>query len=321
MKRRDTVTSMISVGSWAMTVAALAVVSTPAAAEPGKKGAAGTPAEAPSVASVNLAVIVAKCGSTPAATCGYPTAAGSVFDGFRWGMSHVDVAELYNKTAGILDREYNADLSRVSPGREMTALEHERDDRKRAVESAYIVFGNVPTGYDATALKGEYSYRNKESITTVEVRGGGKRHFFYLGNAPADRLWKIYEEIPLTENHPLGKNFKEAVARVSASLANPGRMKEASEENNFRATADWQDDRTHLRVLERGTDSAKRPVVAIILEERQTLQALPQIRSTKAADPFALDPSVAQITSGSISDPNATRDAGAPDAATGKKKR
>ena len=47
--------------------------------------------------------------------------------------------------------------------------------------------------------------------------------------------------------------------------------------------------------------------------------ALPQLRANKAEDPFALDPSVRQITSGGVSDPNATIDAGAPPAPKKKK--
>ena len=52
-----------------------------------------------------------------------------------------------------------------------------------------------------------------------------------------------------------------------------------------------------------------------MLEDKRTLANLPQLRANKVDDPFALDPSIAAITRGGISDPSAGRaqpDAGAP---------
>jgi hypothetical protein len=76
-------------------------------------------------------------------------------------------------------------------------------------------------------------------------------------------------------------------------------------------SSDWQDASTHLRADDRSGDG----VVGIVLEDKRTLAALPQLRSVKPVDPMAIDPSVAAITHGTISDPNAWRvkpDAGAP---------
>jgi hypothetical protein len=60
---------------------------------------------------------------------------------------------------------------------------------------------------------------------------------------------------------------------------------------------------THLRADDLGDGN-----VAVILEERNTLGNLAQLRANKEVDPLAMDPSIAAITrSGSISDPNAAR--------------
>ena len=119
-----------------------------------------------------------------------------MMDGLKWGMTHVEVLTAYNKIDGLFDREYNAQLQKLQPGVQMKALEAERDNRKSAFERSFIEFKETPTGYDATALKGEYSYRNHEAIMTVE-RNGKKRFFFFIGAPPGDRLWKVYRQRPV----------------------------------------------------------------------------------------------------------------------------
>ena len=79
-------------------------------------------------------------------------------------------------------------------------------------------------------------------------------------------------------------------------------------------SCDWQDAVTHLRADDRSGEG----VVGIVMEEKRTLASLPQLRSVKAVDPLALDPSIAAITGG-ISDPNAAQ--GRPDAGKPKKKK
>jgi hypothetical protein len=45
--------------------------------------------------------------------------------------------------------------------------------------------------------------------------------------------------------------------------------------------------------------------VGVVLEDRNTLSNINNLRSNKADDPLAMDPSVSAITKGNISDPNA----------------
>ena len=51
----------------------------------------------------------------------------------------------------------------------------------------------------------------------------------------------------------------------------------------------------------------------MVLEERNTLGNLAQLRANKEVDPLAMDPSISAVTRYNISDPNQTRahDAGA----------
>ena len=158
----------------------------------------------------------------------------------------------------------------------------------------------TPTGYDNTDLKSEFTYRNNEAILFVE-RQGKKRYFFFMGAEPGERLWKIYDEIPLSDAGSLGKTYAEAVTRVQGILGLAGRAKAADPDHGLDfTTVDWQDGTTHLRVIDRG----RHHVVGVVLEERATLNALPQLRGNKMEDPMAMDPSIAAATRGSISDPS-----------------
>jgi hypothetical protein len=221
-------------------------------------------------------------------------------DGFKWGITHVDVINAFNKQGGVIDQDYDPALRRAQPGLQQQQIEVDRDNKKAAIERSYLRFV-TPTGYDGTALKSEYSYKNNEALLKVE-RQGKKRYFFFMGAEPGERLWKIYDEIPLGEQGPYGKTFAEAVTRVQGILGVAGRARAAAPNAGLDfTTVDWQDGATHLRLLDR---EARDSVVGIVVEERATWNALPQLRANKAEDPFAMDPSIAAATRGGISDPS-----------------
>jgi hypothetical protein len=282
MKTR--VWGVVAVGAVALSVAAVSFAAAPSKDDKGKgQTAAG---DAPNVASL-----------VP------------MMDGFKWGMSPTDVLNLHNGVGGIIDRDYDPLLAKVQPGVQQKALEADRDNRKLAFQRSVIEFKDTPTGYDATPLKTEYSYRNKESLMAID-RQGKKRFFFFM----AGRLWKIYDEIPLDETSPLGATFKDAITKLQTNLGAQGRVRAADASKGIIATTvDWQDATTHLRALDRGR------IAAVILEERNTLNNLAQLRANKADDPLALDPSIAVITKGGISDPNARPNGSASASASGKK--
>ncbi len=220
-------------------------------------------------------------------------------DGFKWGITHTDVINAFNKQGGVWDQDYDPLLRRAQPGVQQQALEADRDNKKAALERSYVRFV-TPTGYDSTDLKDEYTYKNNEALCEVE-RQGKKRYFFFIGAEPSDRLWKIYDEIPLTASGPMGATFAEAVNRVQGIIGVVGRVRAADPSNGLDyTTVDWQDGQTHLRLLDR----SKHHTVGVVLEERATLNALPQLRSNKAEDLMAVDPSIAAATRSDISDPS-----------------
>jgi hypothetical protein len=231
-----------------------------------------------------------------------------MMEGFKWGQSPTDVTNMFNQTGGIIDRDFDKDLVKAQPGIQQKALEGERDNRKAAFVRSLIEFKNTPTGYDATPLKTEYSYRNKESLLMSD-RLGKKRYFFFISN----RLWKIYDEIAHDETSPLGATFKDSITLLQTNLGVAGRVRAADPSKGIIATTvDWQDATTHLRAIDRGR------IVAIVLEERNTLNNLAQLRANKPEDPLALDPSINVITKGGISDPNARPSASGAGSASGK---
>ena len=231
-----------------------------------------------------------------------------LMEGVRWGMSHAEIQKMFTETGGIIWKDYDEKLAKARVGPEQTALEAERERTKQAFGRSFIEFKDTPTGYDATGIKGEYTYRNKESLMWIE-RAGKKRYFFFIN----DRLWKVYDEIPLAENGPWGKSYIEAVNNLNAKLGAQGRVQGADEKKGIDATTvDWQDGGNHLRAVDRSGEH----VVGLAVEDKNTLGNLASLRSNKAVDPTAVDPSITAVTKGdNRSDPNAA----ASGSASGKK--
>jgi len=239
----------------------------------------------------------------------------SMEDGLTWGMTHLVVIKTYNSVGGLFDKEYDPLLAKTQPGVRMEAIEADRENRKTAFAASFLEFGDVPTGYDATGVKDEYSYKNHESVMSVD-KDGKRRFLFFIGAPPTERLWKIYDEIPLKAGGLYGASYPEAVTKLQTAVGAAPRVVTPVPGGPMRLlSSDWQDPGTHLRIDDRSGDG----VVGIVLEDKRTLAALPQLRSVKAVDPFALDPSIVAITRGSLSDPNAAH--AAPDGGTPKKKK
>lgn len=225
-------------------------------------------------------------------------------DGLRWGMSHAEVQKMFTETGGVIWKDYDEKLAKARVGPEQTALEAEREQVKQAFGRSFIEFKDTPTGYDATGIKGEYTYRNKESLMWIQ-RQGKKRYFFFIN----DRLWKIYDEVPLADAGPWGKSYIEAVNNLNAKLGAQGRVQGADAAKGIDATTvDWKDGSSHLRAVDRSGEH----VVAVVIEDANTLGNIASLRANKAVDPTAIDPSIAAVTKGdNRSDPNAAASASA----------
>jgi hypothetical protein len=221
----------------------------------------------------------------------------------RWGLTHEEVTDIYCMPGAFFDREYAPLIAKLQPGVEMQKLESERDARKSNFSHGYAVFGDSPSGLDVTPLHNEYTYNNDEAIQRI-FKDGKNRSFFYIKN----KLWKIYDEVPLKADGVLGASYKDAVAKLNALLGVSGRTRAADPSQGLeRVETDWQDAMSHLRADDRSGEH----LVGIILEDKRTLANLGSLRSHKAQDPFAIDPSIAAVTKNGISDPNAAKTPGA----------
>ena len=224
----------------------------------------------------------------------------SMMDGMRWGMSRAEVTKAFTENGGIIWKDYDAKLAKARVGPEMTAIEAEREGAKQAFGRSFIEFKDIPTGYDATGIRGEYTYRNREALMWLNREGKPKRYFFFIN----DRLWKMYDEVPLSETGALGKSYLDAVNKLNAQLGAPGRIQGADPDKGIAATTvDWKDGSSHLRVVDRSGDR----VAAVVLEDNGTLGNLAALRPNKSEDPTAIDPTIAAVTKGGLSDPNAAK--------------
>jgi hypothetical protein len=229
----------------------------------------------------------------------------------HWGMSHTEVTDVYNRLNGLFDREYAPQLAKLQPGVDMQQLEADRDNRKTNFERSFTPFNaGSPTGYDVGALHLEYTYNNGEAVQRL-FKDGKNRFFFFI----KDRLWKLYDEVPLRADGALGSTFQEAVTKLNALFSVAARIRAADASQGLERTeADWQDGKSHLRAVDRSGEH----LVGVVLEDKNTVGNLSSLRANKPVDPFALDPAIANLTKKGVSDPNAGRTPVA-DAGTKKK--
>ncbi len=208
-----------------------------------------------------------------------------------------EISALYAK---IFDEEYLPLYKRVQPGPRMQALDAELADKKELLKRNVIAFGSTPTGIDYTALKGEYSYRNKESMTHLVLRNGTKRHFFFFD----DKLWKVYDEYQLDAKGPLGESFTTAVEKLTKKLKIAPRLREAGSDPALGfTTADWQDSSMIIRVLDRGDGT-----VAVVYVDRSVEENLDKYRTAAADDPNAIDRDVENATEKKKAEPEKGKD-------------
>ncbi|WP_437308581.1 hypothetical protein [Sorangium sp. So ce388] len=201
--------------------------------------------------------------------------------GIAWGQSTKQVAAVIDK---MLDEAYVKRYKATSPGVKMRALDAELAEEKSAFRRSRIDFGKLPTGIDATPLKGEYTYLNKESMMTL-TRDGGKRYFFFI----QDKLWKIIDEHALGEGSSRGKDFQSAVVKLATALGVPGRVTPPDpDKGRYVTEVDWKDAGTRFRVIERSETE-----IAFAYEDLVTLSSLDSLRPNKPVDANAIDPSVA----------------------------
>jgi len=204
--------------------------------------------------------------------------------GLHWGLTLEGVAKLYDK---VFEDEYLPLLKKAQPGNEMTALEDEQKSKQGILRRGRIEFGAIPTGVDQSPLKGEYSYRNAESMATLRLRSGTERHFFFF----TDKLWKVYDEHKLTKGGSLGENFEEATKILSKRFGAPGKLVPADyDKGQPYDEVQWRDSEKLIRAVDRGN------VLGMVYADKSVQDNLAQYRKNKAEDLHEMDKDVAAAT-------------------------
>jgi hypothetical protein len=202
-------------------------------------------------------------------------------EGLKFGMSLEAIAKLYDKS---FDQEYLPLYKKAAPGPETEALDAEIKQRKAEVRRSKVDFNNTPTGVDQTALKGEYSYANGESMARLTLRSGTERYFFFFN----DRLWKVYDEHKLKKGSPLGDNYADAVKVLAGKYGSPPKKAPANpDKGQFFDESVWTTPDMVIRAVDRDS------TLGMVYADRDVQEDLPKKRRNHPKDETAMDPDVA----------------------------
>lgn len=219
--------------------------------------------------------------------------------GLHWDLTLEGVAKLYDK---VFEEEYLPLLKKAEPGNQMTALEDELKSKQGILRRGRIEFGSIPTGVDQSPLKGEYSYRNGESMATLRLRSGTERHFFFF----SDKLWKVYDEHKLTKGGTLGENFEEAVKILNKRFGAPGKLVPANyEKGQPFDEVQWRDPEKLIRAVDRGN------ILGMVYASKTYVDNMAQYRKNQPEDLHEMDKDVAAATAHPPTEPgkpNADKD-------------
>lgn len=152
-------------------------------------------------------------------------------DGVTFGMSAEDVAKLYDRW---WDKQFISRYQKANPGPKTRELDFELAEKKKVLRRIAIFDGRT-TSFDKADFREEFAHGSDETMISSKLsrRPPGedkallgekstkdakaiaytRRFFFYQ-----DKLWKVYDEYRLDESSPFGADFKEATARVEATL-------------------------------------------------------------------------------------------------------
>lgn len=201
-------------------------------------------------------------------------------EGLKWNLGIEGIAKLYDK---VFDDEYLPLYKKAAPGPETEALDAELKQRKAELRRSKVEFGDTPTGVDQTALKGEYSYANGESMGRLTLRSGTERYFFFFG----DKLWKVYDEHKLKKGTPLGETYEGAVKVLAGKFGGaPKKVPANADKGQMFDESVWTTPDMVIRAIDRGN------IIAVIYADRDVQESLAQRRKNKPKDEMAMDKDV-----------------------------
>jgi hypothetical protein len=184
----------------------------------------------------------------------------------RWGMSESDVITFVRRK---IAEQYESQISKAK-GSKQSQL---REDMKRAqtsVKNSQVSFDGSRSRWDSSAVAGEFTYGNSESMVVYEDEGSQNYYFFING-----RLWKWYKAFDTRAFG--GSNFKKFTTSIEKKFGK-GHAKsgELSPGQGKTQWVEYLDRNSRLRAA----DNTKRGVFALIFEEMETVRDLASLRGT-----------------------------------------
>jgi hypothetical protein len=267
------------------------LASEPAKAPAAKASASAGKAASPGAASTSKDA-PAKGAAAKAPAPAAPTVALEV-DGVAFGMSADDVAKLYDRW---WDKQFIPRYQKANPGPKTRELDFDLAEKKKVLRRV-VIFDGRTTSVDKAEFNEEFAHGSDETMTSSKLvrhqPGAPKdakgtpytRRFFFF----QDKLWKIYDEYHLDAASPFGGDFKEATARVEATLK--GAKRTRGPESKFENVT-FDAGETRVRVVKLASDK-----VAIVRADTALTKAVLDRRAqqAKAAESTELDDDIQAV--------------------------
>lgn len=205
-------------------------------------------------------------------------------DGVTFGSSAEEVARTYDRW---WDKQFVPRYRKTNPGPKMKELDFELAGKKKLLRRVFHFNGRSAT-HDKAPFREEFAHGNGETMTSVKVvrpavgaDGREKsvsytRRFFFF----QDKLWKTYDEYGLGADGLLGASFKDATARVEASLGGEAKRTRGPESAYENVTYDRGNFR--VRLVKLGEDR-----VALVRTDSALAREVLQRREQNARAPSA----------------------------------
>lgn len=184
-----------------------------------------------------------------------------------FGMSPKEVGVVYES---VIDADHLKELQDSQPGVQMDTLLAQIAEYKRIFKRSLLEFSKINSKWDSTALAGEYTYDNKEAMMLYSYKGK-TRYFFFI----RDKLYKVVDEIKLSDKSRYGADFKAATDILNKRLGIEGRVRPSDPaQGRTHQEVDWRDANTHLRAMEWGDGK-----LGLAYEDNATLANLATLRA------------------------------------------
>lgn len=224
-------------------------------------------------------------------------------DGVAFGMSADEVARLYDRW---WDKQFVRRYRTTNPGPKTRELDFELAKKKKVLRRK-VIFDGRTTSFDNSDFREEFAHGSDETMISstlsrlplpegraaLDAKAAKeakpvsytRRFFFYR-----DQLWKIYDEYRLEPSSLFGGDFKEATARVAASLGK-GARRTRGPESLFESVL-FDAGKTRVRVVKLPKDT----VAIVRFDAALTKEVLDRrAEQAKAGDSAGLDEDIQAV--------------------------